>query len=303
LRNDDATSIDYLERVNMAIDHVVSHLDGSLRLEDVAQAAAFSPFHFHRIFRAIMGETLHHFVKRLRVERALKFMTHTPERSLTDIALACGFASSSDFSRAFKQRYGMPPSLFDVNTWRAQGRGQLEQIVELSPEHQHLQRLPAGENPDGFDVVLRELPPRTVAYIRVLQPYRPDVVHDAVNRLMSWATARGQADGQWLGYMWDDPEVTALEDCRYDTAVEVDDVLPEGEIGRYEFPAMTVAQVSMRGDVELELRILQWLFGTWLPASGFQPDDQPCFESFVGRPFAHGTESFELDVQLPVRRA
>lgn len=51
------------------------------------------------------------------------------------------------------------------------------------------------------------------------------------------------------------------------------------------------------------MRALDWMFKTWLPSSGFVPTDQPCFEAWIGRPFAHGLEHFELFAQLPVARA
>lgn len=118
----EGTSLDYVERVNRAIDYILCNLDQPLQLEVVARVAFFSPFHFHRVFQSLLGETLNHFVKRLRLERALFILSHGRERSLTDIALECGFASSSDFSRSFKQRYGVPPSAFDVRTFRAHRR-------------------------------------------------------------------------------------------------------------------------------------------------------------------------------------
>jgi len=72
---------------------------------------------------------------------------------------------------------------------------------------------------------------------------------------------------------------------------------------RFRFPPMIVAQVEIRGGIDLELRALQWLYGTWLPRSGYVPDDQPGFEAWIGKPFAHGTEHFELYAQLPIKRA
>src|SRR3954464_13058899 len=89
---------DYVDRVNRAIDYIADHLDAPLKLDDVARVACFSPFHFHRIFQALVGETVHDFVKRTRLERALYLMAHDAGRSLTDVALACGFSGSSDFS-------------------------------------------------------------------------------------------------------------------------------------------------------------------------------------------------------------
>jgi AraC family transcriptional regulator len=175
-------------------------------------------------------------------------------------------------------------------------------MVEQSAARPHVLRLPPRHNPDAFRVRIRELPARTVAYIRVDRPYQGDRAMKAVRRLMAWAERRGLAGGQWLGYQRDNPEITSLEDCKYYAAVEADGFTPRGEVGRFQFPPMTVAEVAVRGGVDLELRALQWLYGAWLPRSGFVPDDQPAFEAWVGRPFAHGTAYFELAAQLPIRR-
>ena len=300
----DETPADYVARVNRAIDHVVANLDGDLSLATVARAAHFSPFHFHRVFQSIVGETLGQFVKRQQLERALYLMSHAPKRSLTDVALACGFASSSDFSRSFKQRFGVPPRAFDLDGFRQRRRAEFERAHVAPDGTPRFTSLPPGANPDGFQVRLRDLPPRTVAYVRVLDPFRSlAVVEDAYHHLLEWAEARGFADRQWLGYMWDEPEIVALSDCRYDAAIEVDDVRPHGRIGRFQFPAMRVAEVTIAGDIALEVRALDWLYGTWLPRSGCEPDDQPAFEAWIGRPFAHGTEHFTIACQLPVRRS
>ena len=119
----------YLARVNRAIDHITAHLSDPLRLEDVAKVACFSPFHFHRIFRATVGETLHDFVNRARLDRAVYLMSHT-DRALTDIALSCGFSSSSDFSRRFRRRFGASPRAFDVEAFRLANR---EQFMDGTP--------------------------------------------------------------------------------------------------------------------------------------------------------------------------
>jgi len=151
-------------------------------------------------------------------------------------------------------------------------------------------------------VKIRQLPSRTVAYIRVANPYQGDAVVNAARRLVTWAERHSLADGQWLGYQWENPELVPLEQCRYHVAVEANRFTPQGEIGRYRFPPMTVAQVELRGGIDLELRALQWLFGAWLPRSGYVPDDHPCFEAWIGRPFAHGMEHFELHAQVPIKR-
>ena len=298
-----------MDRVNRAVDFVVRHLGEPLRLEAVARAASFSPFHFHRVFQGLVGEPLGEFVKRLRLERAQALMAQqgwasARRPSLTDIALTCGFGSSSDFTRCFKGRFGVAPSRFDLRAHREERRRQWQEEAADPAGPHRLASLPPGANPDGFTVRRRRLPARQVAYLRVLDPFRPGVVQRAAGRLVRWAEARGVADGRWLGYMWDDPDLTPHTRCRYDVGVEVPaPFVSGGGVGRLTFPAMEVAEVEVRGSIDLELRALDWLYATWLPASGCVPSDQPCFEAWIGRPFAHGSEHFELRLQLPVRRA
>jgi AraC family transcriptional regulator len=305
--------------VNRAIDHVVANLDKPLRLADVSRAAQLSPFHFHRVFQMIVGETLADFVKRQRLDQALFLMSHRRGSSLTAIALACGFASSSDFSRCFKQRFGAAPSTFNSNARREAHRSELEALVAASVKSPHLSslpRLPLAENPDGFAVRIRELPASTVAYVRARNPYEGGVgnsVVTAVERLTAWVEHNSLADAQWLGFQWEHQEITPLEQCVYHTAVVVP---PErlaargvdgfvgwsGEIGRFRFPPMVVAGIDMRGGIDLELRLFQWFYGCWLPTSGYVPDDHPGFEAFMGHHFAQGKEYFELHALLPVKR-
>jgi AraC family transcriptional regulator len=261
----------YLERINRAIDHVMRHVGEPLPLEEVAAAACFSPFHFHSIFRALVGETVHDLVKRVRLERALQMLSHREKISLTEVALACGFSSSSDFSRAFRGHFGMPPRVFDV------------------------------QRSDGFQVRLRDVPARRVAYLRALRPYQGDGVVQAAARLVAWARQRALAGGQWLGYQWEDPEIVALDLCRYDVGLEVPPgTVVDGGVGIVDFPAMKLAEVDVAGPIELEMRAIDWLYTTWLPASGYVPDHQPGFEAWKGKPFAHGDKHFELTVQLAV---
>lgn len=293
-------NLDYVDRVNRAVDYVTRNLHQPLRLAEVAEAACFSSYHFHRIFRGLMGETLTSFVKRVRLERAVYLLSHRKGASLTEIALACGFSSSSDFSRSFRSHYGVAPSKFDLERFRRSGRDAMDSLTPSGERHR-LKRLPAGENPDGFAVTLRNIPARRVAYIRVHRPYESDHAAQAVARLLAWADGRGLARGQWLGYQWEDPEIVPLDKCRYDVGVVVPGTtLADGEVSITTFAPCLIAEIEIAGAIDLELRALQWLYFTWLPRSGYAPAHAPAFEAWNGRPFAHGMEHFELRVQLPV---
>src|SRR5262249_9095240 len=158
--------------------------------------------------------------------------------------------------------------------------------------------------PDGFQVRLRDLPARRVAYLRVFRPYEEGRARAAYDRMGAWARERGLAGGQWLGYQWEDPQIVPLELCRYDVGVEVPEAAAlGGDVSEARFPPMRVAEIDIAGGIDLELRALWWLYGAWLPQSGFVPDHQPGFEAWIGEPYAHGDAHFELRVQLAVVRA
>lgn len=286
----DLADLDYQRRLTRVIDHVHRHLSEPLTLNELAQVACFSPHHFHRVFRALTGETPHGFVRRVRLERANYLRAHHPGRTLTDIALDCGFSSSSDFSRTFRKVYGVAPRDFDLDAHRRARRSDLPMRAPAEAAH----------NPDGFEVVLRELPARHVACLAIAEPFDGGVPEGAA-RLMAWADARGLGQGAWLGYMWEEPEISAMAHCRYVVAVVVPaDTPTDGEVGLVRLPPMRVAEVSIDGDLHLETRAFDWLYGCWLPSSGYVPDHHPAFEAWVGRPYAHGEERFTLAVQLPV---
>ncbi len=107
---------EYERRINLAMDYVRDNLDADLSVNAIARAALFSPFHFHRLFTAVTGETLYDHVRRLRLEKAANCLLHAPEQRITDIALRCGFSSSATFARAFRDHFGESAS-----EWRSRG--------------------------------------------------------------------------------------------------------------------------------------------------------------------------------------
>src|SRR5919106_6720335 len=89
----------YIQRIHAVIGHVRENLNEDLSLDTLSRVAGFSPFHFHRLFKSITGETINEMVMRLRLERAAVLLRATPKLSITDAAFACGFKSVAVFSR------------------------------------------------------------------------------------------------------------------------------------------------------------------------------------------------------------
>lgn len=100
---------EYIRLVNKTEDYIESHLSEKISLEDLANNANMSKYHFHRLFRKYSDETVKQFVTRIKVERSGIFLAVRNDLSITDIALQYGYNDASTFNKAFKKYIGMSP--------------------------------------------------------------------------------------------------------------------------------------------------------------------------------------------------
>lgn len=291
---------DHDAALRRALRFVQDHLDDELRLEDLAEVAGYSPFHFHRLFRARVGEPVHGHVKRLRMERAARRLRDTHE-SVLDVALVSGFQSAESFARAFKEWFGATPSGFrgeqrrDVriaapNAVHAPGDGGADEFVPVTP-------------PDGPPLRVETLPPRRVACVRHVGPYSE--CGPSFERLMAWAGPRGLLGpaSEIVGIPWDDPTWTASEHLRFDAAL----VLPPGADATPD-PGIDLADLAggphvatyHRGPYENVGETYDRLFGTGLAALGRTPREAPCIERYMNDPRTTPPAELFTEVRVPV---
>lgn len=106
-----ATKQELYRRLLRGRDYILSSLDQPILLNDMAQEACLSPYHFHRAFTQAFLETPHRYLIRHRLEKARQLLTQTG-RSVTEVCFECGFESPGSFSSLFRRRFGMSPSEF-----------------------------------------------------------------------------------------------------------------------------------------------------------------------------------------------
>ena len=99
-------------RICNAIIYIEENLAEKLTLDDVAKKAFFSPFHFHRLFKAVTNETLYNFINRKRIEKAASFLVHQKTKTITEVSEIVGYSNLSSFSKSFKKFYGLSPNKF-----------------------------------------------------------------------------------------------------------------------------------------------------------------------------------------------
>jgi AraC family transcriptional regulator len=301
--------LEYERRVNRVIDHVREHLAEDLSLAGLARVAAFSPFHFDRVFKAITAETLFGFVQRLRIEKAAGALLAHPDRSVLEVALDHGFASAATFARAFRARFGM-----SATGWRAGGAERWRR--RRKPRQQVRKPGKAGRAGRGhtprdrregasMSIEVRDLPAHHVAFMRYVGPYGAHGIPELWARLGRWMAAHrlGPPAAITLGVAYDDPSITAPEKCRYDACVVVPpDFRPDRLVEVKEVHAGRYAVARFTGGAHEIVDAWNRVFTAWLPGSGWEPDDRPCYELYRGDPKVEGTAGrFRCDLCLPVR--
>lgn len=289
----------YRERILRVLLHIQAHLDEPLSLDDLAGIAYFSPFHFHRIFKGMVGEPVKVHIRRLRLERAVWHLRSTA-RSILDIALDAGYETHESFTRAFRSMFGDAPSVFrrDHSTVR----------FESSPSGIHFQ--PGGKL-DSFNPIIRggmemdvrieNIEPIRVAFVRHVGPY--EECEPAWQKLCGWAGPRGLFGPKTtiIGISHDDPEVTPPEKIRYDACITVDDTVePEGEVNIQVIPGGDYAVATHKGPYTKLIETYSQLYGEWAPQSGRVVKQAACFEIYRNDPDKTPPEELLTDIYIPL---
>lgn len=194
---------------------VQRNLHLNLNLDALARKYGHSPFHFHRLFTSVVGETPKKYVQRLRLEKAA-YKLHVTDETLLDIALSVGFANHETFTRAFKRFFGELP-----NRRRELSRIALRERGELSRSFR-------GNDCLLSEVRFESLRSMTLLCIRHLGDYHkiPDALSDEDrlwNPLIEWALKNNVPHSPIpIGIYYDNPDLTPKKSQRCDACIPIE---------------------------------------------------------------------------------
>ncbi|MEM9446353.1 MAG: GyrI-like domain-containing protein [Verrucomicrobiota bacterium] len=300
-----STAMDYRKRVSQAMNYISENLDRQLSLKEIAQAASFSMFHFHRIFKAVVGETVAEFTRRLRLELAATHLRSNRHATITIIAMDCGFSSSQNFAKAFHQHFGMSPTEYRKSKGgniHSKNQNALSLVTSYHSEHTLMKSMYA-ERKILMNAEVREMAEHHVAYVRKIGSYYSrETYEQACNELMRWARPKDLLNsGKLMGVYLDNPHVTPEEKCRLDACISV----PPGTLTERQI-AIQVINGGLHGVCHFELQdnSFQQAWGdafTWLVDSGYECDQKPCYELYHNNPSNHPENKWVVDICIPLK--
>lgn len=283
--NERTTRSDFAERLERVFGWLADHLDDSVDLARLADVACLSPYHFHRVYRAMQGETAAETVRRLRLHRAAVELI-TGELPVARVARRAGYGSQEAFTRAFKAAYGVPPARY---------RASFVPMPTTTREESAMETM-------TYEATTRQVPPIRVAALRHHGPYMN--IGSTFERLLAIAGGQGliAPEARTFGIYYDDPTATPVSALRADACLALPEgTMPSGELQVEEIRGGRYAVVLHVGPyAELE-RPYKWLYGTWLAQSGEEPDNAPLVEEYLNDARTVPPTELKTEIWLPLR--
>ncbi|EGR0670246.1 AraC family transcriptional regulator [Vibrio vulnificus] len=282
----------HISRINDVLYFIHQDISRELSAKALADVAAYSEQHFHRVFKQVVGESIHQYIRRTRMEYAANQLMFDTRSSVLDIANKCGFSSVSSFSRAFKAAFSMAPGEWRCHDLHISDKPYLKDPEVAAGYHRVAKRtLPAPK--------ITEVPERMAAYVRHVGYNRS--IKNAWLILKAWANSEGRSFEVQFGLHHSNPAWVELDKCRYVACIAIDKPLKyRGVVNQMVIPGGLHAVFRLHGVYGELLPQISMVLEKWLPASGFKLRSTPAYVHYHSNHFVNESEAFELDFYLPI---
>ncbi len=281
---------EYRERINRIIKAIIRNPGDEWSTQSLADLAGISAFHFHRIFRALTGETMFAFLQRRRLLRAMELMRED-SFTLTEIALECGFDSGSSLSRTFRKQLHCSPTQY-----RKQRSSPL-----LPPSR------PRQSKKDRILVEVRKAPARTAVVVErkgmIEQNFNQAataafrVLTGEIQRVNGWHAIR-----ETIGMCPDEASLVPDAEARYQAGFLCEGKLPpmNDEVKRVKIPSGKWAVSLHQGSYETLWQSWNRLYRDWLPASGYRLRDTAPYEIYLNNKKQVPPQQLRTEIWIPI---
>lgn len=274
----------YEERLRRVVRYIHDNPAGDLSLDALADVAALSRFHWHRIFHAMTGETCAEAVRRIRINRAAFWLAQTVD-PIDKIAARAGYDNPNSFARTFREIYGVTPLAF-----RKTGTPMGAPLI-----------LKTG-GPTMYDVTIETRDPLRLATLEHVGPYTEiGRTFEQLTALFTarnlWPFARGTA-----GVYPDDPSAVPADELRSYAGVIVSPEfeMPE-DLREVEIAGGKHAILHLKGPYTGLKAAYEHLYGQWFAQSGEEPADGPPFEVYLNLPYDTAPSDLRTDICAPLK--
>lgn len=313
---------EYRLKINQVMNYIRQHYREDLDLDKLARMAGMSKYHFHRIFKSVAGQTTANYIRHLRHEEANIKLICYPHKSITEIALECGFSSSQNFAKMFKAFHGGTPSRLRKDLhWQNFCKTLLglkeRNKDDLSPQESLLydefcvrRQLPLDQmlhQPVIQDIQVRQMPDLPVAYIRCIGPTGEEIP-ESFKRLFQWAIPSGnvQEGMMVVVVMWSNASLTPEDKRIFDVCITLSESVKNyNGISTQTIPGglYAVRHCEVESEKFYDEMWMSFIFN-WAMRSNYQLDvrpTRPLYLRYCQPVETHPLKHHVLDLYLPIK--
>lgn len=276
----------YQQNLNLVIDYIHNNLDQKIDIKTLAEISCFSPFHFHRITRALLGEPIGAYISRTRIETAAKMLGYSTS-SIETIAYNVGFETPSSLSKAFKNHFGVSPSHYRTD------KHHIIKTMNIMKTTLNIKK-----------PKITTIEDKQCLYYRMHGAYQTLDYAEAWQKL--WNEVKTQklftAGIQGIGQSHDDPNVTEDDKIRYDACLVIHkDAKPNGDVGVKTLKGGKFAVFQYQGSYTNFPQVYDYIFNEWLMNNDYELRDESAREHYRNDPRRTEEQKLKTDIYLPIK--
>lgn len=300
----DQIAKDQVGRINKALMFIDNNLDELLTLQVVSAVSHYSPYHFHRTFKAVTKQTLNSYITRKRIEKTASVLMRKKEVTIAELSLQYGFKSNSSFTRAFKKFYGISPTTFREQCLSKYSKisktksknGQKAVVFESDICDMENQQNATTTN---IDAEVKEMPTLQLAYLSHLGDSDRTPVFE---KLLRWSKSKGLSTDEpaLISIYHDSFKITSPDKVRTSAGIVLKEpVKADGDV------SITTIEKGKFAVGHFTINASE--FGTtwsnmykWVNENGYQTTDRACFEMYCNDYRLHPEKKFIVDLYVPI---
>lgn len=296
---------EYIKRINKVLTFIDENLDTELSLQKISNVAYYSPFHLHRLFKAITNETLNTYITRKRIERTAIMLIHNKELGIAEIADKYGFNSDSTFSRTFKKLYGQSPSEFrksNLDNFSKISKVNSNNGKENFITEEYFCNINNLKNwiKMNAKIEITEMPKMNLAYVTQIGV---NGIDNAFQRIVKWAVPKGllaKNDTNVCRVFHDSFKVTDADKVRMSIGILTSqDITVDGDVG------LTTIEKGKNiiGHFVIEPNEFEKSWDSlfiWMNENGYKKADRYPFEIYHNNFNEHPEKKCIVDLHIPI---
>ena len=276
---------------NNLMHYIYNNIDSQINLDTLSSELMISKFHMHRLFKQQFGRNIYETIKSVRLQKAANLLIVNQKSTISEISSMCGYSSQTSFIRAFNKQYTMSPKMWRKGGFVSYSNAIVEKVIDEKKSDISYKTL---------SPIIKKMPAFKVYYIR--HTSYDNSLKECWQKLQTLLLSNEIQEYSQIALYHDNPLITPMSECNYVACISIKQTFDTKNINlpSFETEGGVYAEFSASGCNNDILKLIQWVYHEWLPASGYETTTKYAYFIYEENNFLNETGSFSLKYYVPI---